>query len=73
VVSIIIVNWNSGRLLENCVQSLIGDAAGCQIVIVDNASTDSSLTFLERTRADLSVLGTVVISALQPRTISDGG
>ena len=56
MVSIIIVNWNSGRLLENCVQSLIGNAAGCQIVIVDNASTDSSLTFLERTRADIPVL-----------------
>ncbi len=56
MVSIIIVNWNSGRLLDNCVQSLIRNAAGCQIIVVDNASTDSSLTFLEGMGAEVSVL-----------------
>jgi len=56
VISIVIVNWNSGRLLEDCIQSLIANAAGCQIVIVDNASLDSSLHFLAGMGSDISVL-----------------
>jgi len=48
VISIVIVNWNSGGLLENCVRSLLRNAAGCQIIVVDNASTDSSLLFFEQ-------------------------
>jgi N-acetylglucosaminyl-diphospho-decaprenol L-rhamnosyltransferase len=45
MVSIVIVNWNSDGLLESCVRSLLDNATGCQIVIVDNASTDASLDF----------------------------
>jgi N-acetylglucosaminyl-diphospho-decaprenol L-rhamnosyltransferase len=56
VVSIIIVNWNSGQLLENCVRSLLANAAGCEIIIVDNASTDSSLNFADKIGAGLSIL-----------------
>jgi len=43
VVSVVIVNWNSGNLLESCVRSLAKNAARAQILIVDNASTDSSM------------------------------
>jgi GT2 family glycosyltransferase len=43
--SIVIVNWNSGRRLENCVRSLLNHAAGCPIIVVDNASTDGSMDF----------------------------
>jgi N-acetylglucosaminyl-diphospho-decaprenol L-rhamnosyltransferase len=57
LISIVIVNWNSGRLLQRCVQSLLKNAAGCQIVVVDNASADSSLLFAESIHsADLSIL-----------------
>jgi GT2 family glycosyltransferase len=45
MVSIVIVNWNSGPLLRECVLSLDACAHGCEIVIVDNASQDSSLDF----------------------------
>jgi GT2 family glycosyltransferase len=45
MVSIVIVNWNSDGLLERCIRSLRNNAPGCQIVIVDNASTDASLDF----------------------------
>ena len=48
MISIVIVNWNSGKLLENCVRSLLGNAAGSQIMVVDNASTDSSLLCFEQ-------------------------
>ena len=56
MISIVIVNWNSGNFLENCVQSLIRDAEGCQILIVDNASTDSSLQFITGAQVGLAVL-----------------
>jgi N-acetylglucosaminyl-diphospho-decaprenol L-rhamnosyltransferase len=48
MISVVIVNWNSGTLLEGCVQSLLRNAPGCRIIIVDNASTDSSLQFAGR-------------------------
>lgn len=54
--SIVIVNWNSGSLLESCVRSLLRYAGGCQIIIVDNASEDSSLHFAEGIGGDLSIL-----------------
>lgn len=45
VISIVIVNWNSGPHLERCVRSLSSLPEGTQVLIVDNASTDSSLEF----------------------------
>lgn len=42
--SIVIVNWNSGGLLTRCLESLrqhSGESL-CQVVVVDNASTDAS-------------------------------
>jgi len=45
MVSIVIVNWNSGPLLERCIRSLHEHAAGCEIVVVDNNSMDGSLGF----------------------------
>jgi GT2 family glycosyltransferase len=38
--AVVIVNWNSGRRLSGCLQSL---PASPQIVVVDNASADDSL------------------------------
>ncbi len=46
MIAIIIVNWNSGDLLERCVRSL-SSLHDCSITIVDNASSDSSLNFLD--------------------------
>ncbi len=56
MISIVIVNWNSGSLLESCIRSLQRYARGCEIVIVDNASEDSSLRFVEEMEGDLSIL-----------------
>jgi len=43
--SIIIVNWNGGRLLTRCVETVVSSAPKVcyEIIIVDNASTDDSL------------------------------
>ncbi len=56
MVSIIIVNWNSGPLLERCVRSILKNATGCQIIVVDNASHDSSLDFAAEVKAQITIL-----------------
>jgi GT2 family glycosyltransferase len=47
--SIIIVNWNGGRLLSRCVETIVNSrpATSYEIVIVDNASEDDSLARLK--------------------------
>lgn len=45
-VSIVTVNYNGGSLLSQCVHAVLDQAR--EVIIVDNASSDSSLTELER-------------------------
>jgi N-acetylglucosaminyl-diphospho-decaprenol L-rhamnosyltransferase len=45
MISIVVVNWNSGSYLEKCVLSLTKNAPGCEIIVVDNDSKDASLAF----------------------------
>ncbi len=42
-ISAIIVNYNAGALLRNCVDSLLNSTLDIEIIVVDNASSDSSL------------------------------
>lgn len=42
----VIVNYNAGSLLEDCVKSWLKSAPGAPLVIVDNASADGSLDFI---------------------------
>jgi hypothetical protein len=58
--SIIIVNWNAGSLLQDCVRSIeyarqAGFKIG-QVVIVDNGSTDGSLDELASTVLPLKII-----------------
>ena len=55
MISVVIVNWNSGLFLENCVRSLIQNAPGCEVCIVDNASTDSSLRFADELKPGILI------------------
>jgi N-acetylglucosaminyl-diphospho-decaprenol L-rhamnosyltransferase len=42
-ISVVIVNWNGGDALTRCVGSVAPDArAGCEVIVVDNASSDGS-------------------------------
>jgi GT2 family glycosyltransferase len=43
VISTIIVNYNAGALLHNCVESLLQCPLAIEIIVVDNASKDNSL------------------------------
>jgi GT2 family glycosyltransferase len=48
-VSIVIVNWNSGKLLERCVKSIKENHFGIvdSVIIIDNASSDGSDLFIQ--------------------------
>jgi len=48
--SIIIVNWNSGKYLEQCLRSIFKNKPrfSFEIVVVDNNSTDQSLKSIEK-------------------------
>ncbi|MGZ5007922.1 MAG: glycosyltransferase family 2 protein [Methylobacter sp.] len=47
LISAIIVNYNAGELLRNCVDSLLKCPQEIEIILVDNASTDGSLDALQ--------------------------
>jgi len=48
--SIIIVNWNTGRFLDQCVQSILKTTENLlyEIIVVDNASVDGSAESIRR-------------------------
>ena len=49
VVSIIIVSWNVRGLLQKCVESIMRFAEiPCEIIIVDNASTDGTAEYVKK-------------------------
>ncbi|MGW3139239.1 glycosyltransferase family 2 protein [Streptomyces sp. NPDC001139] len=57
---VVIVNWNTGRYLRDCVRSIAGTDRSqlrvARIVVVDNASTDGSLTDLSSAGVELEVV-----------------
>src|SRR5678815_2706289 len=45
-VSIIVVNWNGERFLRDCLGALSNQSyANCEIILVDNGSSDNSVCF----------------------------
>ncbi|MCG7757651.1 MAG: glycosyltransferase, partial [Nitrosomonas sp.] len=44
-IAVIIVNYNAGRILTQCVQGVLQQTQ--QVLVIDNASSDSSLLELE--------------------------
>jgi GT2 family glycosyltransferase len=53
--AVAIINWNSGRWLRPCVESLLATTTTAEILIIDNASTDASMESVEgfRNRVDV--------------------
>ena len=45
--SVIVVNYNAGSLLRDCVDSLLSCPVDIEVIVVDNASNDSSLEGLQ--------------------------
>jgi len=56
-VAVLIVNWNGGPLLRQCLQSLAGQRRQPDhVFVVDNASTDDSLVLAERELAGVELI-----------------
>ena len=60
---IVIVNYNAGNLLADCVQSVLAEGA-CHVFVVDNDSHDDSLAHLSASISDARV--TIIRNAGQP-------
>ena len=55
--SVVIVNYNGGEMLLDCVRSVVREAVpSSQIIIVDNGSTDDSLQMLETNVPGIGVI-----------------
>tara|TARA_B100000575_G_scaffold64658_1_gene49608 strand:- start:655 stop:1569 length:915 start_codon:yes stop_codon:yes gene_type:complete len=57
-VDIVIVNWNAGSYLKDCIKSIIdnkNENIG-NVVIVDNGSTDNSLSFLPNDKSYIKII-----------------
>lgn len=49
LVSAIIVNWNGKQFLDDCISSLLKQTyKNCEIILVDNASTDGSVSYVRK-------------------------
>jgi len=56
-VAVVILNWNGKKLLENFLPSVIKyNADFAEIVVVDNASTDDSIDFLNKKFPDIRLI-----------------
>ena len=49
MIDVVIVNWNAGLQLKDCVESVVDFGVGLvgKIIVVDNGSTDHSMQFIE--------------------------
>jgi GT2 family glycosyltransferase len=49
LISVVILNWNGGQLVENCLMSLQGQThRPLEMIMVDNASTDGSVDLVKK-------------------------
>ena len=47
-VSVIIINWNTKKLLVKCLRSLLPEQGSFEVIVVDNGSTDGSIEMIEK-------------------------
>jgi glycosyltransferase involved in cell wall biosynthesis len=47
-IAIVVVNYNYGRFLERAIESAVGQSYPCQVVVVDDGSSDESCRVLAR-------------------------
>ena len=55
-VSIVIPNWNGMELLKKHLPAVIKTAVGTRIIVVDDHSTDDSVSYLERNFPNIVLL-----------------
>ncbi|MGB3977046.1 MAG: glycosyltransferase family 2 protein [bacterium] len=57
-VSILIVNFNTSKLLKRCIDSILSDQSKpeIEIIVIDNASADDSIEMLQNTFPDIHII-----------------
>lgn len=56
-VSVIVVNYNSGDVVERCLLSILSQQGiSCEIIVVDNASQDNSKAVLEKYKDKVKII-----------------
>ncbi|MDQ2957760.1 MAG: glycosyltransferase family 2 protein [Actinomycetota bacterium] len=55
-VTVVVVTWQGAHLLPDCLDSLAAQSVPCQVLVVDNASTDRTPQLLAERAAELRVL-----------------
>ena len=56
-VPVVIVNWNGAHLLDRCLSALRAQTYGsCQVILVDNGSSDGSVTLVRRSYPKVRVI-----------------
>ncbi len=55
-ITVVIPNFNCGDYLPACIESLLRQTIDCEIVVVDDASTDQSLDVLRQYEAKIRVV-----------------
>ena len=58
--TVAIVNWNSGRRLRICIESLLGTTTKAEILVVDNASDDDSMEMIQGFRNRVNIISNSV-------------
>lgn len=56
MISTVIVNWNTRDLLIDCITSIERTTPGCEIIVVDNASTDDSVQMVRERFPDVKLI-----------------
>ncbi len=54
--SVVIPNWNGADNLKACIESLLTQSQKAQIIVVDNGSTDNSVSLVETNFPEVTVL-----------------
>ncbi|UJH67456.1 glycosyltransferase family 2 protein [Allomuricauda sp. SCSIO 65647] len=55
-IAIIILNWNGATLLEKYLPSVVEFSTGASIYVIDNASTDGSIAFLQKEYPQITIV-----------------
>jgi len=55
-VSVVIVNWNTRVLLQDCLERLEADRKECEVIVVDNGSRDGSAAMVRDRFPDVQLL-----------------
>src|SRR3990167_8624780 len=55
-VSVVIPNWNGRELLGDCLSSLRAQTQKCQVIVVDNGSTDNSVEYIKNEFPEVEII-----------------